>query len=50
MTELGDGEVLVRTLDLLGNELAATGRQRALSTLRGYCGYLVHRDLLTANP
>jgi hypothetical protein len=50
MTELGDVEVLVRALDLLGDELASSSRQRALSTLRGFCGYLVRRGLLVANP
>jgi site-specific recombinase XerD len=50
MTEIGDVEVLVRALDLLGDELASSSRQRALSTLRGFCGYLVRRGLLTANP
>jgi site-specific recombinase XerD len=50
MTGLGDVEVLVRALDLLGGELASSSRQRAPSTLRGFCGYLVRRGLLTANP
>ena len=31
-------------------ELASSSRLRALSTLRGFCGYLVRRGLLTANP
>jgi hypothetical protein len=35
MTELGDVDVLLRALDLLGAELAPSSRQRALSTLRG---------------
>src|SRR3954451_7467663 len=50
MTELGDVDVLVRALDLLGDELACSSRQRALSTLRGLCGYLVRRGLLAATP
>src|SRR3954451_9247821 len=50
MTELGDVDVLVRALDLLGDELASSSRQRALSTLRGFCSYLVRRGLLPANP
>ena len=50
MTEIGDVEVLVRALDLLGDELASSSRQRALSTLRGFCGYLVRRGLLVASP
>src|SRR4051812_46058985 len=45
MTELGDVDVLVRALDLLGDDLASSSRQRALSTLRGFCGYLVRRGL-----
>jgi hypothetical protein len=35
MTELGDVDVLLRALDLLGAEPAPSSRQRALSTLRG---------------
>ena len=50
MTELVDVDVLLRALDLLGGELAASSRQRALSTLRGFCGWLVRRQLLSANP
>jgi site-specific recombinase XerD len=50
MTEIADVEVLVRALDLLGDELASSSRQRALSTLRGFYGYLVRRGLLAANP
>src|SRR4051812_32103119 len=49
-TEIGDVDVLVRALDLLGDELASSSRQRALSTLRGFCGYLVRRGLSVANP
>ena len=50
MTELGDVDVLLRALDLLGGELAPSSRQRALSTLRGFCGWLVRRQLLSTNP
>jgi hypothetical protein len=34
--ELGDGDVLLRALDLLGGELAGSTRQRLVSTLRGF--------------
>ena len=50
MTEVGDVDVLLRALDLLGGELAPASRQRALSTLRGFCGWLVRRQLLPSNP
>ena len=50
MKEIGDVEVLVRALDLLGNELAVSSRVRMLSTLRGFCGYLNQRGLLTNDP
>jgi site-specific recombinase XerD len=50
MTELGDVDVLLRALDLLGADLAPSSRQRALSTMRGFCGWLVRRDYLAANP
>ena len=50
MTEFGDVDVLLRALDLLGAELAPSSRQRALSTLRGFCGWLVRRQHLSANP
>src|SRR4051794_11995119 len=50
MTEVGDVDVLLRALDLLGADLAPSSRQRALSTLRGFCGWLVRRQHLTANP
>ena len=46
-TELGDVDVL---LDLLGDELAGSSRQRALSTLRRVCGWLVRRHRLPSNP
>lgn len=49
-TELGDPDVLLRALDLLGNDLASSTRQRMLSTLRGFCGYLVRRGLLEHDP
>jgi hypothetical protein len=35
VTEICDVEVLGRALDLLGDELASSTRQRMLSTLRG---------------
>jgi site-specific recombinase XerD len=41
---------LLRALDLLGADLAASSRQRALSTMRGFCGWLVRRDHLATNP
>ena len=50
MTELGDVDVLLRALDLLGADLAPSSRQRALSTMRGFCGWLVRRDHLPTNP
>src|SRR5215207_8319007 len=50
MTELGDVDVLLRALDLLGADLAPASRQRALSTMRGFCGWLVRRDHLPTNP
>jgi site-specific recombinase XerD len=43
-------DVVLRALDLLGVELAPPSRQRALSTLRGFCGWLVRRGHLPANP
>jgi len=49
-TEIGDVDVLLRALDLLGAELAPSSRQRALSTLRGFCGWLVRRQHVPANP
>ena len=48
--ELGDSDVLVRALDLLGDELAGSTRQRMVSTLRGFCGYLIRGGLLPADP
>jgi site-specific recombinase XerD len=48
--ELGDSDVLLRALDLLGDELASSTRQRLVSTLRGFCGYLTRRGLLAADP
>lgn len=42
--------MLLRALDLLGGELASSSRQRALSTLRGFCGWLVRRHHLLTNP
>lgn len=50
MTEVGDAGVLLRALDHIGDNLAASTRQRMLSTLRGFCSYLVRRGLLTADP
>src|SRR4051794_5112919 len=50
MTEFGDVDVLLRSLDLLGADLAPSSRQRALSTMRGFCGWLVRRDHLPTNP
>jgi integrase/recombinase XerC len=50
MTELGDVDVLLRALDLLGVDLAPSSRQRALSTMRGFCSWLVRRDHLASNP
>jgi integrase/recombinase XerD len=50
MTELGDVDVLLRALDLLGADLAPSSRQRALSTMRGFCGWLVRRGHLPTNP
>lgn len=48
--ELADADVVLRALDLLAGELAPSSRSRALSTLRGFCGWLVRRGLLTADP
>jgi len=48
--ELGDSYVLLRALDLLGDELAGSTRQRLVSTLRGFCGYLTRRGLLASDP
>ena len=50
MTEIGNPDVLLRALDLLGNELSTSSRQRMLSTLRGFCGYLARRGLIRADP
>src|SRR5262249_1180265 len=50
MTELGDVDVLLRALDVLGADLAPSSRPRALSTLRGFCGWLVRRGHLATNP
>lgn len=50
MTEIGDVEVLVRALDVLGSELGVSTRVRMLSTLRGFCGYLCQRGLLADDP
>ena len=50
MTEIGDVDVLLRALDFLGGELAPSSRRRALSTLRGFCGWLVRRQHLPSEP
>jgi site-specific recombinase XerD len=50
MTEFGDVDVLLRALDLLGADLAPSSRQRALSTIRGFCGWFVRRGHLPTNP
>lgn len=50
MAELGDSDTLVRALDLLGDQLSTATRQRMLSTLRGFCGYVVRRGLLDTDP
>jgi site-specific recombinase XerD len=50
MTELGDVDTLLRALDFLGEDLAGSTRHRMLSTLRGFCGYLVRRGLLANDP
>lgn len=49
-SEVGDVEVLLRALDLLADELSVASRARMLSTLRGFCAYLVRRGLLTHDP
>lgn len=50
MTEIGDVDVLLRALDLPGADLARASRQRVLSTLRGFCGWLVRRQHLASSP
>jgi integrase/recombinase XerD len=49
-TELGDVDTLLRALDFLGDDLSGSSRQRVLSTLRGFCSYLVRRALLAHDP
>lgn len=48
--ELGDDAVLLRALDLLSGQLAASSTARALSTLRGFCRFLVRRGALVTDP
>jgi site-specific recombinase XerC len=50
MTELADVDVLLPALDLLGTALAPSIRQRALSRMRGFCGWLVRRNHLGDQP
>ena len=50
LTELGDDAVLLRALDLLSGQLAASSTARALSTLRGFCRFLVRRGALVTDP
>jgi site-specific recombinase XerD len=50
MTELSDETVMLRALDLISGRLAVSSTARALSTLRGFCGFLVRRGALAADP
>ena len=49
-TELADDSVLLRALDLLSSRLAVSSTARALSTLRGFCRFLVRRGVLNVDP
>jgi site-specific recombinase XerD len=46
VTQWGSLELLQRSLDLLGSELAASSRQRMISTLKGFTDWLVRRGFL----
>jgi len=50
VTELADAETLVRALDLLRPELAQRSRARMLSTMHGWCRWLVRRGVLAVDP
>lgn len=48
--DISSAEVLLRSLDLLGDQLSTASRQRLLSTLRGFCGFLVRRGVISSDP
>lgn len=48
--ELGSTDVLLRALDRLADDLGPATRRRMLSTLRGYCRFLVARGALVSDP
>lgn len=50
MTELTDETFMLRALDLISGRLAVSSTARALSTLRGFCGFLVRRGAIFVDP
>src|SRR5690606_9341816 len=48
--ELGSTDVLLRALDRLADDIGPATRRRMLSTLRGFCRFLVARGALASDP
>lgn len=48
--ELGSTDLLLRALDRLADDVGPATRRRMLSTLRGYCRFLVTRGALPSDP